>query len=208
MSEHESHFSVWGFIKGFAKLIIGVLLMLQGLIGLVVLILIVGVMVEVTNGIAGNGEKVSVSIPDEAALVLDPNGVLVEIAEDVNPLEVLREEAYGINEPTQIEVHDLVRVLRAAKDDKRIKGLVLDLGSMGASPSSASSTSPSARTSASASTSPPTPRRSRGRAASATPKTPRRRSPTCRSRSTRSSAAAPQAPAARRRGGTAESEHG
>ncbi len=138
MSEHESHFSVWGFIKGFAKLIIGVLLMLQGLIGLVVLILIVGVMVEVTNGIAGNGEKVSVSIPDEAALVLDPNGVLVEIAEDVNPLEVLREEAYGINEPTQIEVHDVVRVLRAAKEDKRIKGLVLDLGAMGASPSSAS----------------------------------------------------------------------
>ena len=138
MSEHESHFSVWGFIKGFAKLIIGMLLMLQGLIGLIVLILIVSVMVEVTNGIAGSDEKVSVSIPDDAALVLDPNGVLVELAEDVNPLEVLREEAYGINEPTQIEVHDLVRVIRAAKDDKRIKGLVLDLGSLGASPSSAS----------------------------------------------------------------------
>lgn len=138
MSEHESHFSVWGFIKGFAKLIIGMLLMLQGLIGLVVLILIVGVMVEVTNGIAGSEDKVSVSIPDEAALVLDPNGVLVELAEDVNPLEVLREEAYGISEPTQIEVHDLVRVIREAKNDKRIKGLVLDLGALGASPSSAS----------------------------------------------------------------------
>ncbi|WP_428408764.1 signal peptide peptidase SppA [Hyphococcus sp.] len=138
MSEHESHFSVWGFIKGFAKLIIGMLLMLQGLIGLIVLILIVGVMVEVTNGIAGSDEKVSVSIPDDAALVLDPNGVLVELAEDVNPLEVLRQEAYGVSEPTQIEVHDLVRVIRAAKDDKRIKGLVLDLGALGASPSSAS----------------------------------------------------------------------
>ena len=138
MSEHESHFSVWGFIKGFAKLIIGMLLMLQGLIGLVVLILIVGVMVEVTNGIAGSEDKVSVSIPDEAALVLDPNGVLVELAEDVNPLEVLREEAYGISEPTQVEVHDLVRVIRAAKNDKRIKGIVLDLGALGASPSSAS----------------------------------------------------------------------
>ncbi len=138
MPEHESHFSVWGFIKGFAKLIIGMLLMLQGLIGLIVLILIVGVMVEVTNGIAGSGEKVSVSIPDDAALVLDPNGVLVELAEDVNPLEVLRQEAYGVSEPTQIEVHDLVRVIRAAKDDKRIKGLVLDLGALGASPSSAS----------------------------------------------------------------------
>ncbi|GJL90559.1 signal peptide peptidase SppA [Hyphococcus sp.] len=138
MSEHESHFSVWGFIKGFAKLIIGVLLMLQGLIGLVVLILIVGVMTQVMNGVAGNADTVSVSIPDEAALVLDPNGMIVEIAEDVNPLEVLREEAYGISEPSQIEVHDLVNVIRAAKDDKRIKGLVLDLGAMGAASSSAS----------------------------------------------------------------------
>jgi len=138
VSEHESHFSVWGFIKGFAKLIIGVLLMLQGLIGLVVLLLIVGVVTQVMNGIAGSDDTVSVTIPDEAALVIDPNGMLVEIAEDVNPLQVLREEAYGISEPSQIEVHDLVRVIRAAKDDKRIKGLVLDLGAMGASSSSAS----------------------------------------------------------------------
>jgi protease IV len=138
VSEHESHFTVWGFIKGFAKLVIGFLLVLQGLIGLVILLLFVGVMVQVTNGIAGSNDPVSISIPDEAALVIDPNGVLVEIAEDVNPLEVLREEAYGISEPSQIEVHDLVRVIRAAKDDKRIKGLVLDLGAMGASSSSAS----------------------------------------------------------------------
>ena len=93
MSEHESHFSVWGFIKGFAKLIIGVLLVLQGLIGLVVLLLIVGVMTQVMNGVAGNNDSVSIAIPNEAALVIDPNGVIVEIAEDVNPLDVLREEA-------------------------------------------------------------------------------------------------------------------
>lgn len=129
---------MWGFIKGFAKLIIGVLLMLQGLIGLVVLILFVGVLIEVTNSIAGSKETVSVSIPDQAALVIDPNGVLVEIAEDLNPFEVLREEAYGISEPSQIEVHDLVAAIRAAKDDKRITGLVLDLGALGAAPSSAS----------------------------------------------------------------------
>ncbi|MEO1135756.1 MAG: signal peptide peptidase SppA [Pseudomonadota bacterium] len=138
MSEHESRFTVWGFVKGFAKLIIGVLLLLQGLIGLVVLVLFVSVLVEVTNGIAGSKETVSVSIPDESALVLDPNGVLVEIAEDINPFDVLREEAYGISEPSQIEVHDLVAAIRAAKDDKRITGLVLDLGALGASPSSAS----------------------------------------------------------------------
>lgn len=138
MSEHESHFTVWGFIKGFTKLVIGFLLVLQGLIGLIILLLFVGVMVQVTNGIAGSNDPVSISIPDEAALVIDPNGQLVEIAEDMNPLQVLREEAYGMSEPTQIEVHDLVKVIRAAKDDKRIKGLVLDLGALGVSPSSAS----------------------------------------------------------------------
>jgi protease-4 len=138
VSEHESRFTVWGFIKGFAKLIIGFLLLLQGLIGLVILLLFVGVLVNVSNGLAGNNDQVSVSIPEEAALVLDPNGVLVEIAEDVDPFEVLIEEAYGVTEPQQIEVHDLVRIIRKAKDDKRIKGLVLDLGSLGVASSSAS----------------------------------------------------------------------
>ncbi|WP_411818896.1 signal peptide peptidase SppA [Hyphococcus formosus] len=139
MSDHESKFTVWGFVKGFAKLVIGTLLLLQGLIGLVVLLLFVGVLVSVTNGIAdAEGDKVSVSIPDGAALVLDPNGVLVEMTEEVNPLEVFRDEAYGINEPSQISVHDIVKVIRGAKDDKRIKGIVLDLGSFGASMSSAS----------------------------------------------------------------------
>ncbi len=127
---HESGFSVWGFIKGFGKLIIGVLLLLQGLIGLVVLLLFVGVLVSVANGVAGNAEKPQVSIPDEAALVINPNGVLVEQAAEVDPFEAIVEEAYGVDQPTQIEVHDLVRVVRKAKDDKRIKGIVLNLGNL------------------------------------------------------------------------------
>ncbi|WP_425408000.1 signal peptide peptidase SppA [Hyphococcus sp.] len=138
MSEHESKFTVWGFIKGFFKIIIGFLLVLQGLIGLVILMLFVGVIVNVSNGVAGNNDSVSVSIPDEAALVLNPNGVLVETAEEVDPFNVIVEQAYGIDEPSQISVHDIVRVIRKAKEDKRIKGLVLDLGSMGVSSSSAS----------------------------------------------------------------------
>ena len=117
---------------------IGLLLLIQGLIGLVVLLIFVGVMVSITNGIAGNNDQVSIAIPDEAALHLNPNGVLVEQAETVDPFEVLIEEAYGVDEPKQIEVHDIVRAIRAAKDDDRIKGLVLDLGALQASSSSAS----------------------------------------------------------------------
>lgn len=138
MSEHESGFTVWGFIKGFAKLVIGSLLVLQGIIGLVVLLLIVGVMVNVANGVAGSDEEVSVAIPNEAALVIDPNGVLVEYAQDVDPFQILIEEAYGVNEPSQIAVHDIIRVIRKAKDDDKIKGLVLELDNLGAASSSAS----------------------------------------------------------------------
>lgn len=126
----QSGFSVWGFIKGFGKLVIGSLLVLQGLIGLVVLLLFVGVLVSVANGVAGNADTPQVTIPDEAALVINPNGVLVEQAKDVDPFEAVFEEAFGADQPTQIEVHDLVRVIRKAKDDDRIKGIVLELGKL------------------------------------------------------------------------------
>ena len=136
-AEH-SNLTVWGFIKGFGKLIIGILLLVQGLIGLVMMLLFVGIVVSISNGVAGGDEQVSVSIPDDAALVLNPNGVLVELAEDVDPFQVFVEEAYGVDQPRQIEVHDMVRVLREAKDDKRIKALVLDLGALQVPSSSAS----------------------------------------------------------------------
>ncbi len=126
----QSGFSVWGFIKGFGKLVIGVLLLLQGLIGLVVLLLVVGVLVSVANGVAGNADKPQVSIPDEAALVINPNGVLVEQGKEIDPFEAVIEEAFGANQPMQIEVHDLVRAVRKAKDDDRIKGIVLELGNL------------------------------------------------------------------------------
>lgn len=138
MSDQESNFSVWGFIKGFGKLVIGLLLLLQGLIGLVVLLLVVGVLVSVANGVAGKTDKPQVAVPDGAALLINPNGVLVEQAPDVDPFEVLIEEAFGSNQPTAIEVHDLVRVIRKAKDDKRIKGIVLDLAALQVPSSSAS----------------------------------------------------------------------
>jgi len=134
----DSGFSVWGFIKGFGKLLIGVLLLLQGLIGLVVLLLFVGVLVSVANGVAGKAEAPQVTIPDEAALLLNPNGVLVEQAPEVDPFEAVVEEAFGSNQPTAIEVHDLVRAVRKAKDDERITGIVLDLGNLQIPSSSAS----------------------------------------------------------------------
>lgn len=117
---------------------IGFLLLIQGLIGLFVMLLFVGVLVSISNGVGGNNDKIQISVPDGAALVLNPNGVLVELAEDEDPFQVFLEEAYGRSDPQEIEVHDVVRVIREAKTDDRIKGLVLDLGSMQVPSSSAS----------------------------------------------------------------------
>lgn len=138
MSGQDQNFSVWGFIKGFGKLLIGLLLLLQGIIGLVVMLLVVGVIVSISNGIAGGSGKPVASVPPGSALLLNPQGVLVEQAEVEDPFEKALEEAYGSSKPSQIEVGDVVRAIRKAKDDTRVTGLVLDLGGLFVSPIGAS----------------------------------------------------------------------
>ena len=56
----------------------------------------------------------------------------------MDPFEQALQEAYGANEPSQIEVHDLVRVIREAKEDDRIKAIVLNIGRLSVPASSAS----------------------------------------------------------------------
>ncbi len=126
-SSTSQNLSVWGFIKGFGKLVVGLLLLLQGIVGLVVLLLVLGLFGAAMNNAGG---KDVVKVPQDAALVLNPKGVLVEQAETVDPFEEVIEEAFGADEPSQVEVHDLVRVIRKAKDDARIKSIVLDLGEL------------------------------------------------------------------------------
>jgi protease-4 len=67
-------------------------------------------------------------VPHQAALVLRPEGALVEqLAGD--PLERAIAEIYGQNQPETL-VRDVVDAIHAAKSDDRIKALVLDLGNM------------------------------------------------------------------------------
>lgn len=133
--EHKS--GVWGFLKGFGKLIIGILLILQGVIGLAMLLLFVGLFVGVSDNLGGK-KAAAGSVPKEAALLLDPSGVLVEETEVKDPFEQLVQEAYGSNEPEQVSVAEITRAVRAAAKDHRIKGLVLDLSQLYISPISAS----------------------------------------------------------------------
>ncbi|MEZ5915665.1 MAG: S49 family peptidase [Parvularculaceae bacterium] len=128
MSDEEHKNSVWGFIKGFGKLMIGILMVLQGIVGLAVLLLFVGLFTGISDGIGG--QRAATHVPKDAALLINPNGVLVEEAEAVDPFQSFLQEAYGADEPTQIEVGELARVIRAAAKDERIKGIVLDLSQL------------------------------------------------------------------------------
>jgi protease-4 len=67
-------------------------------------------------------------VPQKAALVVAPQGALVEqLAGD--PFERAVAELYGQERPETL-VRDLVDAIQAAKDDKRIQVLVLDLSNM------------------------------------------------------------------------------
>jgi len=136
VSDEEHKSGVWGFLKGFGKLIIGILLVLQGIVGLAMLLLFVGFFVGVSDNLGG--KKSGASVPKEAALLLNPTGVLVEETEVKDPFEQIVQEAYGADEPDQVSVSDIARAIRSAAKDDRIKGLVLDLSQLYISPISAS----------------------------------------------------------------------
>ncbi|MFZ5615811.1 MAG: signal peptide peptidase SppA [Pseudomonadota bacterium] len=129
MSEDDSRFGVWSFIKGFGKLLIGILLILQGIVGLAMLLLFVGFFVAVSDGFGGK-KVAGADVPKDAALLINPNGVLVEESEVKDPFTHAFENAYGVDEPQQIEVRELARAIRAAATDEHIKGLVLDLSQL------------------------------------------------------------------------------
>ncbi|MDQ6959687.1 MAG: signal peptide peptidase SppA [Mariprofundaceae bacterium] len=69
------------------------------------------------------------SVPNQAVLVLDPNGPLVEeLAEPGAGFPL------GLPTVAQTRMRDLVRVIHAARDDKRIRMILLDLKNMDRAP--------------------------------------------------------------------------
>lgn len=70
-------------------------------------------------------------LPGKSALLIEPYGSLVEELEG-DPYDRAIAEMLGESEP-QMLVQDVVDGLRYAKDDDRIKGVVLNLGSLGRS---------------------------------------------------------------------------
>ncbi|MFT5278221.1 MAG: protease-4 [Granulosicoccus sp.] len=71
-------------------------------------------------------------VKNDSALVLNLNGNLVVEKQYVDPAEKFASEALGQGtDNPEILVRELVKVINNAKDDKRIKTLVLQLGSLG-----------------------------------------------------------------------------
>ncbi|MCI5047420.1 MAG: signal peptide peptidase SppA [Aquisalinus sp.] len=127
--ESENKLTIWGFLKGIVKAVIGAALLLQALLFLIFLIVFMGIITSAMTD-AGGGSSQTAQVPEGAALLLNPRGVLVEQAAEVDPFEEALAEAYGASNPAQIQVHDLTKAIRAAADDERIEALVLDLGGL------------------------------------------------------------------------------
>ncbi len=66
--------------------------------------------------------KAVVRVPDGGALVVALNGAVVDQASDTSPLDTL-----GGNVMGEVQTRDVIRALDLARDDKRIKAVVLDL---------------------------------------------------------------------------------
>lgn len=120
---------MWGFLKGVGKLFLYATLFIQALLGVVVLLLFVSILVAVQNG--GGGKKDDVDIPNAAALVFNPAGIIVEYAPPVDEFDQALEEAFGGSSPELYSIHDVLRVLEEAAEDNRITGLVIDLENTG-----------------------------------------------------------------------------
>jgi protease-4 len=109
------------YILGFFRYVGIALDFLRRTLHLILLLVIFGVIVALlTPGMT--------LVPDRAALVLKPEGVLVEQLSG-DPFERALAEIYGQG-TSETLVRDLVDAVHAAKDDDRIGALVLDLGWM------------------------------------------------------------------------------
>lgn len=76
--------------------------------------------------IASMARQPPLIIPQDAALVLNPSGIIVEQSSYTNPLDRLANEAAGATGSGEVLLQDLLNVIAYAAEDTRISALVLD----------------------------------------------------------------------------------
>jgi protease-4 len=96
-------------------------------LNLIFFILLIAILIGISN--SGGGKT---TVPKSSALILNLTGNLVIEEQYVDPAEKFAAEAFGQGtDNPEILVRDLVKVINNAKEDKRIKTLVLQLGGLG-----------------------------------------------------------------------------
>ncbi|GGY42164.1 signal peptide peptidase SppA [Parvularcula lutaonensis] len=129
--QERSRLTVWQFFRGLAKVVVGGALFLQALLFIMVFAVLLSVLGSFGDQMKGKNEDgPSLKVPEGAALVFNPSGVLSENAPEQDPFEQALQEAFGGGSVGQVSVHELIRVIEHAKNDDRIQLLVLDLGGL------------------------------------------------------------------------------
>lgn len=92
---------------------------------LIFLVLVIGVIIAISSS------EDPISVKPNSALLLQLNGNLVIEKEQVDPFSQFMQEAFGEEpENPEVLVRDVVKVLDNAKQDSRIKALILDLSGL------------------------------------------------------------------------------
>ncbi len=69
-------------------------------------------------------------IPKGAALIINPQGFIVEQKDFVDPIDKALQEATGNTRPTQTELRDILDALENAAEDSRINGVIINTSNM------------------------------------------------------------------------------
>lgn len=134
MSQKGAGRAVWRVVKGATKGFVWFVRVAQAVVGLVFLFIFLSVIAGMASSSGG------VKVPERAALVIAPRGVLVEQAQETDPVTALTQQAFGGGEDGEVELRDIVDAIRRAAKDERIAAIILQLQELIISDSDASKT--------------------------------------------------------------------
>ena len=129
MEQERDRLTVWAFLKGLFKVVVGFSLLVQSLLFLVLFVFVIGFVSNISRTLSGKGDSdYAIRIEEGSALYLNPEGMLVETAPPADPFEqALAYTFFGVQPDSRVSVHEIVRVIRTAKNDDRIDALVINV---------------------------------------------------------------------------------
>lgn len=139
LSAKEGRFSFFKLCKWIVKTVFFLFFFLQLLVAIALVVFFMSAVDDIFMSAAdGSGSGKSVSLQPGSALILDLKGTLVEQATASGLPGIIDENLFGDDGNKKIVVHEVVRAIRAAAEDDRIEGIVLDVDSLYVPPGNAS----------------------------------------------------------------------